>query len=102
MESSTSSEERVILLALREEGNHIPPNCALLLSTDSDGARQAIEQCCLRHKPARRLVRTPEAGTLQVIDELFDTLYTRNIDVVPAWEPACHDPKKRGTTDGAC
>jgi len=88
MESSTSSEERAILLALREEADHIPHDCALLLSTDSDGARQAIEQCFLRHKLAQRLVRTPEAGTLQAIDEVFDTMYTRNIDVVPAWESA--------------
>lgn len=102
MESSTSSEERAILLALREEADHIPPGCALLLSTDSDGARQAIEQCCQRHKLARRLVRTPEAGTLQAIDEVFDEMHTRHIDVTAAWEPACHDRKKRGTTDGAC
>ena len=37
-----------------------------------------------------------------MIDEFLDTLYTRNIDAVPAWEPACRDRKKRGTTSGAC
>ena len=29
-------------------------------------------------------------------------MHTRHIDVTPAWEPACHDRQKRGTTDGAC
>jgi len=101
-ESSTSSEERAILLAVREESLRIPDNCALLLSTDSDGARQAIEQCCLKHKLARRAVRTPETGTLRAIDVIFDDLSARQIDATPAWEPACHDRKKRGTTDGAC
>ena len=37
-----------------------------------------------------------------MIDEVFDVMYSRNIDVAPAPEPACHDRKKGGTTDGAC
>jgi len=74
---------------------------ALLLSTDSDGARQAIEECCMRYCLPRRFTKTPETGTFRAILGHIDDLQTKKTDVQAAWEPACHDRVKRHSTDGA-
>jgi len=101
VESSTSTEQRTVLCALQDVKDMLPQNSALLLSTDSDGTRQAIEECCLRYCLPRRFTRTPEAGTLRAILGHTDDLQTKKIDVQAAWEPACHDRVKRQITDGA-
>ena len=47
VESSTSAEQRTVLCALQDVKGMSTKNSALLLSTDSDSTRQAIEECCL-------------------------------------------------------
>ena len=101
MESITPAEQRTVLCALLDVKDMLPKNSALLLSTDSDGTRRAIEECCLRYRLPRRFARTPEAGTLRAILGHIDDLQTKKIDVQAAWEFACHDRVKRHSTDGA-
>jgi len=98
VESSTSAEQRTVLCALQDVKDMLPKNSALLLSTDSDGTRQAIEECCLRYFLPRQFTRTPEAGTLRAILGHTDDLQTKKIDVQAALEPACHDRVKRHST----
>jgi len=54
---------------------------ALLLSTDSNGTQQAIEECCLRYRLPRGFARTPEADTLRAILGHMDELQTKKIDM---------------------
>jgi len=101
VESSTSAEQRTVLYVLQDVKVMLPKNSTLLLSTDSDGTHQPIDECCLRYRLPRQFTRTPEAGTLRAILVHVDDLQTKKIDVQAAWEPACHDRVKRHSTDGA-
>jgi len=98
-ESSTSTEQQTVLCALQDVKDMLPHNSALLLSTDSDGTHQAIEECCLRYRLPRWFTRTPETGTLRAILGHIDDLQTKKIDVQAVWEPACLDRVKRHSTD---
>jgi len=86
VESSTSAKQRTVLCALRDVKNKLPKNSALLLSTESDSTRQAIEDCCLRYHLPRRFTRTPKAETLRAILGHVDDLQTKKNDVQAAWE----------------
>ena len=50
LESSTSAKQRTVLCTLQHVKALLPKDSALLLSIDSDGTRQVIDECCLQYR----------------------------------------------------